>query len=391
METVSYFDFIFVGGGLSTLLTVDEMLKTNRFKNQRILILEAVTKNTNDRTWSFWESGKGKYDKIAAQYWDHAIFASAGFKSTVSLNPYTYKTIESAAFYDSLHEKFEKSGLVTYKMERYENHNESANGVVVQTEVAVYNCKKLFISILNRNETNHQSKYPMLWQHFIGWKIRTAEPTFDPNALTFMDFDWPQNGNTRFMYVLPFSNTEALFEFTYFSPEIVADHVYTDAIKAYLNVRGIFDYEIYETEKGAIPMSCYPFWNKNSKHVAYIGSAGGWTKASTGFTFSSSRKKAKALASNLTVDFDLRKIRYFNRFWFYDLLFVDVLYRSNEIGSVVFASLFKRLPAALILKFLDEETRFTEELRVFWSCPKWPFISALFRRLCGLSPKLHQR
>ncbi|WP_298148221.1 lycopene cyclase family protein [Flavobacterium sp.] len=387
METVSYYDYIFIGGGLSTLLTVDEMLKSKRFDQQRILILEAVSKNSNDRTWSFWESGKGKFDKIAAQYWDHAIFAAADFKTTVALHPYKYKTVESAAFYTSLKQKFEKSGIVTYKLERYENHNESAYGVVVRTETSVYNCKKLFVSVFHNEETAHQTKYPMLWQHFIGWKIRTKDPLIDPNALTFMDFDLPQDGNTRFMYVLPFSNTEALFEFTYFSPEIVADHVYTDAIKAYLNQRRIFDYEVYETEQGAIPMSCYPFWNKNSKHVAYIGSAGGWTKASTGFTFSSSRKKAKSLVGNLHSNFDFRKLRYFNRFWFYDLLFVDVLYRNNELGSAVFASLFKKLPAALILKFLDEETRFTEELRIFWACPKLPFVAALLRRMVGLSPR----
>jgi lycopene beta-cyclase len=68
-----------------------------------------------------------------------------------------------------------------------------------------------------------------------------------------------------------------------------------------------------------------------------------------------------------------------SRFWFYDLLLLDILYRHNELGSTVFSSLFRKGNPALIFKFLDEETSLTEDLKVILKCPKLPFIKALFR------------
>jgi lycopene beta-cyclase len=38
-------------------------------------------------------------------------------------------------------------------------------------------------------------------------------------------------------------------------------------------------------------MTCYPFGKKH-KRVLNIGTAGGWTKASTGYTFKNSDKKS---------------------------------------------------------------------------------------------------
>jgi lycopene beta-cyclase len=70
-----------------------------------------------------------------------------------------------------------------------------------------------------------------------------------------------------------------------------------------------------------------------------------------------------------------------SKFWFYDLLLLDILYRNNELGSRIFSSLFKKDNPVLIFKFLDEETNLIEDLKVILKCPKMPFIKALFRYL----------
>ena len=67
----------------------------------------------------------------------------------------------------------------------------------------------------------------------------------------------------------------------------------------YLNAQGISAFEIEEKEQGNIPMTCYPFWKHNTKNIINIGSAGGWTKASTGYTFKNATKKSKALVQFL--------------------------------------------------------------------------------------------
>ena len=196
-----------------------------------------------------------------------------------------------------------------------------------------------------------------------------------------MDFSVAKNGNTRFMYVLPTSSTEALIEYTLFSKDLLTKHEYEMEIEKYIEKLQITDYKIIEKEQGNIPMTSYRFWQHNSKNIVNIGSAGGWTKASTGYTFKNSIKKSKALIRFLVTQNDFRKLHKRDKFWFYDLLFLDVLYRRNDLGSHVFSLLFKKGNPTLIFKFLDEETSISEDLQVIWKCPKGLFVRALLGRI----------
>ena len=47
-----------------------------------------------------------------------------------------------------------------------------------------------------------------------------------------MDFDIPQEGSTRFMYVLPINSMEALVEYTVFSEELLDYSRYESGIKS---------------------------------------------------------------------------------------------------------------------------------------------------------------
>ena len=226
-----------------------------------------------------------------------------------------------------------------------------------------------------------QSKYPLLQQHFIGWFIKSKEEVFDKNKVNFMDFSIEQRGNTRFMYVLPTSSTEALLEYTLFSKDLLPKEEYEKEIQDYIKKLGITDYEIVEKEQGNIPMTSYKFWKHNTKNIINIGSVGGWTKASTGYTFKNTTKKSKELVELLSKESDFRKFHKTDKFWFYDLLFLDVLFKRNDLGSTVFSSLFKKGNPTLIFKFLDEETTFWEDLQVIWKCPKRLFVRALFGRI----------
>jgi lycopene beta-cyclase len=166
-----------------------------------------------------------------------------------------------------------------------------------------------------------------------------------------------------------------------FSKELLLREEYEMEIKNYIKKIGIIDFEIIEKEEGNIPMTCFPFWNFNSRNIMHIGSAGGWTKASTGYTFKNTIKKSKILAQFLSKENDLRKFYKVKKFWFYDLLLLDILDHNNELGSMIFTSMFQNGDATILFKFLDEETSFWEDLQVIWKCPKGLFISALFKRL----------
>ncbi len=160
--------------------------------------------------------------------------------------------------------------------------------------------KKVFNSIFSYGMATHQHKYPVLQQHFIGWFIKTKKPIFDSDQATYMDFSIPQNGNTRFMYVLPTSVNEALVEYTLFSEHLLPKTEYETAIRDYLaKDLGCSDYEIVETEMGSIPMTAYDFKEHHTKNIRFIGTAGGWAKPSTGYTFKSTAKKIPKLVAHI--------------------------------------------------------------------------------------------
>ncbi|MDQ6528679.1 lycopene cyclase family protein [Flavobacterium sp. LHD-85] len=381
---IPHFDYIFTGTGLASLMTVYKMILSGKFSNKSILLLDQDLKKINDRTWCFWEKEESVWNSIISKKWDLAFFANENFRRDLDLKPYSYNKIKGLDFYDFVFDAISKQSNITFLNEKVTDINELETHVFVGTEENRYTCNYLFNSIYTKAFAERQNRYPVLQQHFVGWFVKTQEEVFNPEEVTFMDFSVEQKGNTRFMYVLPTSKTEALVEYTLFSEKLLLKEEYENEIKIYLKNLGIEQCEILEKEQGNIPMTCYPFWKKNTKRVLNIGTAGGWTKASTGYTFKNSDKKSSKLIEfleekNASTPLSMTSFYNKSRFWFYDLLLLDILYKNNELGSSIFSSLFKKGNPELIFKFLDEETNLFEDLQVILKCPKVPFIKAFFR------------
>lgn len=374
------YDYIFTGTGLSALMTVYEMVLSGEFKDRSILLLDQDAKKTNDRTWCFWDFNNTCPDLIHKK-WTFAWFKNETLERKISLQPYQYNMVKGIDFYELVLNVISKETNIVFQQQKVVDFEELEAHCVVRTEVETFTCGRVINSIFNPNIVKSQTQYPLLQQHFIGWFVKSKEAVFHSDTATFMDFSVAQKGNTRFMYVLPTSANEALLEYTLFSKDLLPKNEYEEAIIAYLQKIGVTDYEIVEKEQGNIPMTCYPFWKDNSKNTINIGSAGGWTKASTGYTFKNTIKKSKTLASFLKTEKDFRAFHQKDKFWFYDLLLLDILDQKNELGTTIFSALFKKGDATLIFKFLDEETNFWEDLQVIWKCPKGLFIHALLKRI----------
>jgi lycopene beta-cyclase len=376
---MEHHDYIFTGSGLSALMTVYEMLSSEKFENKSILLIDEHTKKTNDRTWCFWDE-HNLFDEIVSKKWAEAIFANEKFNRVLELTPYQYKKINGLDFYELVFKKISEHKNIHFLNQKVVNFQDVDSHCIVKTNEKSFTCAKIINSIYNPEVVKKQTKFPLIQQHFIGWFIKSKEAVFTPNCATFMDFSVAQKGNTRFMYVLPTSTTEALLEYTLFSKDLLLKEEYESEIQQYIQNLGITEYEIIEKEQGNIPMTCYPFWKHNTKNLINIGSAGGWTKASTGYTFKNATKKAKELVHFLNRTTDFRKFHKMNKFWFYDLLLLDILSSKNELGSKIFSSMFKNGNSTVIFKFLDEETSIWEDLQVIWRCPKQLFIKAFFNR-----------
>ena len=376
---MQHYHYIFTGSGLSALMTVYEMVLSGKFVDQTILLIDENPKKTNDRTWCFWDEKK-RFPELISKKWDEALFANKHFQRKLQLYPYQYKMLRGLDFYNLVFDVISQHKNIHFINQRVVHFEELEHHCVVKTETQHYTCNKIFNSIYHP-EIIKKSKYPLLQQHFVGWFIKSREAVFNPECATFMDFSVEQKGNTRFMYVLPTAENEALLEYTLFSKDLLAREEYEKEIQNYIQKLGISDFEIIEKEHGNIPMTCYPFWQHNSKNILNIGSAGGWTKASTGYTFKNTIKKSKALVHFLSKEKNLTKFHKVDKFWFYDLLLLDILDQKNHLGSTIFSAMFEKGNCSIIFKFLDEETSFWEDLQVIWRCPKWLFIKALWNRI----------
>ena len=375
------YDYIITGAGAAGLMLAYRLAKDSFFDQKSILILDSIERSIDDRTWSFWEVGEGEWDGLVYKYWDSINITNSRCNLKRSLSPYRYKMIQSKYFYREVWSVIRSKSNMKFHKQEIVKLIPNNNNVEVYTKNSRFKAYKVFNSIPNFENYTKQNKYPVLQQHFVGWFIKTDTSSFDPSSVTFMDFDIPQEGNTRFIYMLPINSKEALVEYTVFSKKLLDYSSYESGIKSYLDRKGIINYTIIRKEQGVIPMTCYPFSAHNSFNILNIGTNGGWTKASTGYTFNNCSKKTRDLINYLKRNSNLLKFEKITRFYFYDMLFLDVLATNNNLGSELFSNLFHKVDVKTIFRFLDDSTNFLEDFKIISSFPKKIFLKALLKRL----------
>ena len=108
-----------------------------------------------------------------------------------------------------------------------------------------------------------------------------------------------------------------------------------------------------------------------------IGTAGGQTKASTGYTFQFIQKQSDMIMACLRNGKSLSTLPPSSRrFEFYDRVLLQLLVTKQLEGRDIFSRLFERNKAARIFKFLDNETSLAEELPLISSLQILPFLKA---------------
>jgi lycopene beta-cyclase len=375
-----HFDYIIIGAGAAGLQLALRMAKDSFFADKKILLLDRSPKQSNDRTWSFWEKGDGEWDSLCWNSWSFAKFKNTDADLHLDLSPYKYKSLRGLDFYNHARSVLYGNPTFIWFQEEVVEVKEMADEVELKTPWHTYTCTYLFDSRIDEAFFEDEDSYNRLLQHFKGWVIETPLPCFNEDAFTMMDFRWKEAGTTSFMYVLPVSPTKALVEFTYFSPALVEERFYEEKIRAYLKDELKLDsYSIVETEFGIIPMSDFPFERGSSPRVIKIGTAGGWVKPSTGYSFKNGGRLSLKIVENLKSGLPPANLLFSRKHRWYDRLLVDVLMKQNDIGPQIFSQMYKKNKVQQIFRFLDDETTLWEDIRIIASFSPWPFLKALVR------------
>ena len=351
------FDYIIIGGGCAGLSLAYELEINDKLKEKTLAIIETREEYTRDKTWSFWKVFNHNFDDCVIKSWNNfTINTSEGFRE-LSNKSFPYQSINSEKFYKKINSKLSLNPNVSF----FKNINEinSKNSLVFNS---------VFQNELDKSK---------LWQHFQGIEIETPKNIFDDEIINLMDFNCDQRNDVHFFYTLPFSKNKALIETTWLSD--LEDQNLMDydlQLENYIkNNLGIKSYKINFMEKGAIPLF-YPSFNNDDKTIN-IGSAGGMTRLSTGYTFLNIQEHSNYIMKNINKIEKIKKFSLGKKYQRLDKIFLKVLKDYPERMPKIFFDMFKT-SSSTIIKFLSNKSNIFEDLLIILKMPKWIFLKKLF-------------
>ena len=373
-KSLAKYDYILAGGGLSGQMMALELQKFIS-NNARVLIIDQDEKNKNDRTWSFWSTDPFWTEKLPAKTWKKIRVKGEGFDKKLSINPYRYSTIRGIDFYNFSKNRLNKDGRFDTRTSKILSVDSETG--IVETEAGNFEGNLVFKSFFDAKKFSPQAYealgYTFLYQQFKGWFVKTEKEIFDGETVTFMDFNtWENTNETRFFYILPFSKTEALVEYTAFTPRLLDEKVFDENLKNYFKEKlPTTDFQIKETEFDAIPMTDFPFGNKVVGRVISIGTSGGFVKASTGYCFARTHEKVQKIGKALrekgkVEDRDFTSSIHYRLF---DSAMLRVTGNGRIPGEKFFISLFQKIPPQFLFRFLDEKASLREIIQTMLSVP----------------------
>lgn len=379
MQTES-FDYIIIGAGAAGLQLAMAIEEDSFFSAHKILLLDEVSKTTNDRTWSYWEKGRGKWDDLLWKSWGHGRFMAENFDQQLDLSPYRYKTLRSIDFYRHCHDKLGKSTRLCWRQEKVVAVSTGLQPQVSTSEGGIYTATHIFDSRIPAEFTDGRHTYAKVLQHFKGWVIETDSDCFNEQEFLMMDFRQRWKDTCSFTYILPESPRKALVEFTFFSPELVKHEEYEAMLKQYIHKHlGTKNYNITETESGVIPMTDFPFHHFHEEGLTKIGTAGGWVKGSTGYSFSNAGRMAARMLENIKAGHRPHHRLHSVRHALYDRLFLDILEKRNDKAPALFTEMYRKNPVTRIFRFLDNQSSVLDDLCIIISFNPVPFLKAIWR------------
>ncbi len=351
------FNYVIIGGGCAGLSLAYELEINNKLKDKTLAIIETRKEYKRDKTWSFWKVFDHNFEDCVIKSWNNLTINTSESSHELKNKSFPYQSVDSGKFYRKVISKLSANSNINFFKNLSEINLENS---------LIFN--SVFKGNLDKSE---------LWQHFQGIEIETPKDIFDDEIINLMDFNCDQKNEVHFFYTLPFKKNKALIETTWLSSlknQSLMD--YNLQLENYIkNNLGIKNYKINFTEKGAIPLFYPPFKNKNG--TINIGSAGGMTRLSTGYTFLNIQEHSKFIVKNIEKIDKIKKFNLGQKYQFLDKIFLRVLKRYPERMPKIFLNMFKT-SSNTIIKFLSNKSNIFEDIKIIGKMPKLIFIKALF-------------
>jgi len=369
------FDVIIVGGGLAGLMQAD-ILADDPSPDLRVAIIDPDPESLSSKTFASWRlktSPPHRYADCIENRWERfRITSNDGQPVIQDFGEYYYERIPGDILLSKIRQRLDTDARfkkirdsVIDILETTPREHLAQAAVVTTASGQTLSTKRVLNSVTVQK--------PEVLQYFLGFELETESDHFDPQLVDLMDFRLEQAGEVRFVYILPFSRRRALVEFTVFAAKRISSDECETLLRDYIATKLCLpSFRIIKVESGAIPMTLSPESLFSPAHVHsvidVIGGAAGMVKPSTGYSF---QRNLAYLTS------PARKSYGHFRFQVYDALLLRIIRSNGAMISRIFVVLFAANSPSEIFSFLDEKSRFLDEIKIFSRLPWAPFIRSL--------------
>lgn len=378
-------DLIIAGAGCAGLSALWQVMH-GPGRDRNVIVIDRQFEVGDDRTWSFWGTSEAPFAELADRSWDQLKVRFPGWESVGRLQRpngvspagrRTYNRVRRRDYDAAVLGAADGRPNIRFIAQDILAIRDDVDGGVVELPEGELRAPLVLQSTRQSPADDMAEVRHPLRQHFGGWEVRTQHPIFDPQVATLMDFDTDQLGATAFFYVLPDAPDRALVEFTMLSPEPRGREFYDAQVRRHLEHLGAGEISIERTEYGVIPMDDRLRPQQWGRHVWNLGTVGGMTKPTSGYTFQRIHAQTRHLVghwSGGTTPTPLPPPP--ARYRFADHVLLNILHHHPEHGRRIFERLFRTTSIDDVLTFLDEDSTILDDARMIAKLPWAPFLRA---------------
>lgn len=370
-QSVSYFDFILVGGGLQNALIL--LALADRQPTARVVMLEQDARLGGNHVWSF-----------QALDLPQAAWAWAEPLAEYHWPGYQLYFANSTRWVEGRYHS-----LTSEHLERIVKRvAEVSEAITVRTETTVDKVDEHTVTLRSR-EVLHgavvvdaRGPQPQArvggggYQKFVGLECELERPTTIEYPV-LMDTRCPQEDGFRFLYILPFSAVHILIEDTYFSnhPNLDTERL-EKRLLADAQERGLLIKQVLRKEVGVLPMASTLSLLPRRRSPIQGGIGGGWFNPGTGYSLPAAARLAEHLANSSAQNVFspawsklVRRLTWQSRFLTFLNLLMFSFFHDEKRSELM--ERFYRLPGPVVHRFFAMESTLIDQWRIMWVGAPW--------------------
>lgn len=371
-------DIAIAGGGLAGGL-IALALKARR-PDLDVRLIEGEPSLGGNHVWSFFDTDIAPEDwpivePLISHRWHAYDVAFPGHSRTLDA---AYNAIESERFDEVIRKEVGPDRILPAKVIDVE-----ASRLTLDNQMIVQ--AKGVVDTRGAGDLRHLTAG---WQKFVGQLWRLDRPHCLERPIV-MDATVDQSEGYRFVYCLPFSDTDIFIEDTYYSDTPDLDVATVVArIADYAHRRGWSGAEIARQETGVLPVTMEgdftAYWDSTGEGVAKAGMRSGLFHPTTGYSLPDAVRMASRIARApditgpalhaLTQEYATRQ---WKRRGFYRMLDAMLFRAAAPAERYRVLERFYRLSPGLIRRFYAGESTLVDKVRILTGKPPVPFWKAV--------------